>query len=93
MQFSPCVTFFLGTLLWTSVAAAEVTASENVQEVITQAEFGTTALSGTTPMEGDLEGSPLTDPLVQPERDLSTLGIMAFGLVGLFWVRRHASGL
>lgn len=88
-------------MLWTSVTASEVTASENVHEVITQALSGSTTLSDTTPMEstyegsggGELGGSPLTAPLVQPERDLSTLGIIAFGLVGLFWVRRHAAGL
>ncbi len=88
-------------MLWTSVTASEVTASENVHEVITHALSDSTTLSGTTPMEstyegsagGELEASPPTAPLVQPERDLSTLGIMAFGLVGLFWVRRHAAGL
>ena len=45
------------------------------------------------PAGSELEASPFTSPFVQPEQDLSTLGIMALGLVGLFWVRRHSPGL
>lgn len=101
VKSTPLIIFFLGTALWASATTAEVTASAVDPEVIKTAVYAKTSLSGTTamgstyedPAGGELEGSLPATPFDQSEQDLSTLGVMAFGLVGLFWVRRHSSGL
>ena len=104
MKYQPLIISFLGTVLWASTTFAAVSVSDH--EVITTALPGTLSLSSpqslsaATPMEstyedaagGELEATSALD-FVQPDGELSTFGIMAVGLAGLFWVRRNSAKL
>ncbi len=96
MQFTLSI---LATVLWMSVATAEISLSDNDPEATTAALLQPSPLSVRTSTEStydavsyESEAAPLANAAVQTDRDLSTFGIMALGLVGLVWVRRHASG-
>ncbi len=51
------------------------------------------ALSNNLPAsENSLNGEPLAGPDALP-LDLPLLGVIALGVIGLFWIRRHTSEL
>ncbi len=95
----------MGALLFASVYAVEDSLVEKTHEVIAPTLPHTTSLPGRTPFSSNteiastfedapsdkLEATPATIPFVQSERDLSALGIIALGVVGLIWIRRHSS--
>ncbi len=84
---------FLGMALWASITFAEVAVSDNDLEVSNPSLSGRTAMESTyeDTAGGEPKPTPVATPFVQPDGELSTFGILAVGLVGLFWIRRNAS--